>query len=251
MIDRRRFVSVVTRALPILLLGAATACGSDDSAPAAAPPPIGYSFSGRVYDGVTGEQLTRYTASLDYADTTLPASVDSAGVYYVGALPGGNDFTVEVDGMNYRPFLSHNAQLPPTGVDVSYYYDAYLFPADVLSPAATLTITAPDGTTPLAGNVSLRPTGSSSLYASPTDQPAGVPGQVWVNDEDLQAGAVSAAFTSGTVTLAQGQLVYGVTYAVTVYGVAGLQPATATFTSGVDSSLTIPLQAQATASATP
>ncbi len=164
---------------------------------------------------------------------------------------GGNDFTISIDGIVYRPFDSHNAQLPLTAVDLSYYYDAYLFPTDVLSPAATITLASPDGAPPAAGTITLRPTDSSSLYSSPASQPAGVADQVWTNDDDLQAGAVSQAFTSGTVTFAAGALVYGVTYAVTVFGADGLQPATATLVSGTDAALTIPLAAQTAGPATP
>jgi hypothetical protein len=57
---------------------------------------------------------------------------------------------------------------------------------------------------------------------------------VWDNDEDLQQRALLLPFQNGEATLAAGQLVYGVNYAVTIYGVTGHEVVTGSFTAGVD-----------------
>ncbi len=72
--------------------------------------------------------------------------------------------------------------------------------------------------------------------ADPTETPAGVPGQVWGNDDDLQFRAVTKEFSNGLVTFDQNDLVYGVLYRVDIYNVAGHAPFKGTFTAGVDAS---------------
>ena len=58
--------------------------------------------------------------------------------------------------------------------------------------------------------------------------------QLWENDEDLQQRALLVPFQNGEAALAAGELVYGVNYAVTIYGVAGHEALTGSFTAGVD-----------------
>src|SRR5262249_39661154 len=73
-----------------------------------------------------------------------------------------------------------------------------------------------------------------SLISDPIDMPAGVAGQVWHNDNDLQFASVERDFTNGTVSFAAGDLIFGVTYAVTIYNVAGHTATTAFYTAGTD-----------------
>jgi hypothetical protein len=58
--------------------------------------------------------------------------------------------------------------------------------------------------------------------------------QLWENDEDLQQRSFVLTLENGEVTLPSGQLVYGVSYEVTIYGVAGHAVQTGSFVAGVD-----------------
>jgi hypothetical protein len=195
-----------------------------------------YYFDGRVYDGVTGAKLTQYSIDLQYLDRTINGSVDSDGRYFIGSLQPFQDYTIAIRANGYRPFLSHNvmkADLAPK-VDQSQYFDAYLYPVAVTSPAATLHITLSDSEDAPSGSIRLRPTSHSSLFDTAAEMPAGVGSQVWDNDADLQFSTVNLPFSDGTVALAEGALVYGVTYAVTIYGVKGHAEFNGTYTAGED-----------------
>ena len=85
------------------------------------------------------------------------------------------------------------------------------------------------------GSIRLRPTRPLSIQ----DQAAGVTGQVWANDQDMLAAVHSRDFADGMVSFAPDELVYGVTYQVTVYDVDGYQPATATVRGGLQDTLIV------------
>jgi hypothetical protein len=228
----------------------------------------GYWFAGRVYDASTGAALTGYTLTLQYQKTTLTASVDSTGRYYVGPLPPLQDFTVAIQAGSgqgpYRSFLSHNSMLVPganlatnagnadlggPGIpsefinqsDESFYFDAYLFPQNLSTPAFNIGVTLPDSTTPPSGTIRLRPTDHSDLYSSSTDAPAGVASQLWFNSNDLQAQTVSLPFTNGTLTVPAGDLIYGVTYELDIYDVPGYQEFSTTYAAGYTGSVSYTL----------
>jgi hypothetical protein len=199
-----------------------------------------YYFSGRVYDGVTGQRLTDYKMQLQYLDRRIDGQVDSDGRYFVGPLDAFDDYTVAITAANYRSFLSHNMMRTDGDpkVDESFYFDAYLFPTDLTAPGATFTVTLSDSAMPPSGSVRMRPTSGPSLLSTPAAEPAGVASQVWGNNDDLQFRTVQKDFENGTISFMDGDLVYGVTYEVTVYNVKGHQDLVASFTAGVDANQT-------------
>ncbi len=207
-----------------------------------------YIFDGYIYDGVTNAKVTKYTLTLQYAGQTENATIDKDGRYTVGDLPALQDYTVTVTAAGYRPFISNNKQLsdstfsaPATvtapgdvsspanqnaidertfNAEESVGFDAFLFPTATAAPDTTFTIVEDDASTPPSGTLRLTPTGGSSLVN--TTAPGN---RTWGNTADLQYNTVVIAFTNGTVTVPGKQLVYGVTYNVDVFGVAGYQVA--------------------------
>jgi hypothetical protein len=143
-------------------------------------------------------------------------------------------------------FRSHNGHLGlPDEFDASgdiaelstqqvFHFDAYLFPDDLLAPEVTFIIDNGLVSMPAAGTIRLRPTSASLLANSSSETPSGVPGQLWGNDEDLQQGMITGSFSDGTITFAEGELVYGVTYQVSIYDVDGFQPFEGSYTAGVE-----------------
>jgi hypothetical protein len=198
-------------------------------------------FSGRIYDGVSLTRLTSYTIRLEYFDRVIPGSVDANGRYFVGPLLANADYSVVVEAEGYRSFLSHNERIDPSADDslMSLYYDAFLYPEGVSTPPATCRVRVSDSTDLPSGFMRFAPRSSSSLLDEDEERPVGVTStdagrQLWENDEDLQQRAVVMEFQNGEVALASGQLVYGVNYEVTIYGVAGHESVVGSFTAGVD-----------------
>jgi hypothetical protein len=204
-----------------------------------------YYFVGRIYDGVTGARLNKYQIELQYLDRRVKGTVDTDGRYFLGPLGPYQDYTIAILADGYRSFLSHNAMLPDSSpkVDQSQYFDAYLYPVSVVSPAATLHVTLADSDQAPSGSIRFRPTTHSSLFSDPVQMPAGVGMQVWDNDDDLQFATVSRDFTDGTVQLAEGDLIFGVKYAVTIYGVKDHQETNAAYTAGVNGDAAIVVKA--------
>src|SRR4029079_19288896 len=115
-------------------------------------------------------------------------------------------------------------------------FDAYLFPAALQPAPMTISVVKSDSSaTPPDGSIRLRPAGLSSIQ----DQVSGVTGQVWANDQDTLAAVFDADFTRGSIGVPAESLVYGVSYNVQVYNVAGYQPATATVRAGSQESLIV------------
>jgi hypothetical protein len=111
-----------------------------------------------------------------------------------------------------------------------------------MAPAVSLEIATVDTATGLpafgkaAGTIRLRPQTQSALEVGAGDGTAGAPRaehRVWTNDDDLLAQTITKDFTAGAVTFAVGELVYGVQYEVTIYGVDGYQPAVLSGASGI------------------
>lgn len=179
-------------------------------------------FTGRIYNGVSLDRLTDYKVTLQYFDRTLEGSVDADGRYVVGPLLANADYTISVEADGYRDFLSHNAKLAVGGSSQvsSLYYDAFLYPEGVETPAVHAKFVLQGDSKLPSGTVRFAPKGSSSLFDSDAETPAGVNRQVWLNDEDLQQRAVTRDFTDGTLDMTEGEFVLGVEYAVTVYGVS-------------------------------
>lgn len=223
------------------------ACGGDELTIAPTEPvQHTVSFVGNVYDGASGDRLTDYTLEIMVADAPTAGAVAEDGRYSVGPIGVWSDYTVLVESTGYRAFLSHNAHvgLPAefAGSDdiadipthQTLHYDAYLFPSDSVAPSATLSFQTPvTGETP-EGKIRLRPISASSLADEIDETPAGVPDQLWANDEDLQNDTLTDVFSGGTYQVADGALVYGVTYELSVWEVEGYQPLQATYRAGID-----------------
>jgi len=198
-------------------------------------------FTGRIYDGVSLSRLKDYSIRLEYFDRVIPGTVDDNGRYFVGPLLANADYSIVVVSEGYRSFLSHNERVAKTAEQSlqSLYYDAFLYPEQVSTPGANCRVRVSDSTELPSGFMRFSPTSSSILFDSNAETPVGVTStdmgrQLWENDEDLQQRALLLPFQDGEATLAAGQLVYGVNYAVTIYGVPGHEALTGSFTAGVD-----------------
>jgi hypothetical protein len=237
---------IFTRFLaPVILCAAATGCG-----------PVNDVFLvGQVYDGALGTRIPDYTMAVVYRDKTIDAEVAKpGGRFLVEHLPVFQDYTVEITAKGFRGFRSHNPMFnlpnpnaqdrPDDSSAQTFYFDAYLFPAGLKAPPVTLTVHKDTSMGELAsGKVRIRPTSESLLADTTAETPAGVGNQLWENDEDLQAKSIDKTFTNGAIDLAEGDLVYGVHYLVSIYDVDGYQPFEGTLTAGVDSSRTLVLTA--------
>jgi hypothetical protein len=212
------------------------------------------SFVGYVYDGVSGARLTGYTLQVVVsAAAPVNATVDVEGRYETGAIGAWNDYTVVIALAGYRAFKSHNARvgLPPElsqSDDIAdipthqtLFFDAYLFPDDLEPPTADFTIDTPNPLEEVSGKMRLRPASPSVLADEGLETPAGVEGQVWSNDEDLQNITINEEFTNGALSIEEG-LVYGVSYLVDIYDVAGYQPFAGVYTAGVEKDKTFVLE---------
>jgi len=211
------------------------------------------SFTGYIFDGVTGDRVTDYTIQHQVTAEPTSGTVDGEGRYALGAFSVWDDFTIIIDASGYRPFLSHNRNTGlPSGVagsdDVAdidshqtLHYDAYLFPSDQEAPAVTFTIKSPLPEEQPEGTMRIRPVTASVLADQSTEIPVGVNGQQWFNDEDLQGNTLTKSFTGGELSLESGQLVYGVRYAIDIYDVTGYQPFTGNYTAGVETDKTFTL----------
>jgi len=221
-----------TRTIPLLLLTASLMMLASCS-------PLGsFNFTGRVYDGASGNRLSDYAIRAEYWDTSVDGQVDAVGRYTLGSIPEGQDFTVVIEAEGYRSFMAHTALLEDATPErtESLYFDAYLFPEGLPSPQVRFHINLPEQDILAAGVIRLEPSSSSSLY-SESSEPVGISDgthgrQIWRNDDDLQFRSVTRAFTDGQVTFEEGELVYGVTYSVTVLDVDGYADLSTSYTSG-------------------
>jgi hypothetical protein len=198
-------------------------------------------FSGRIYDGVSLSRLTDYAIRLEYFDRSIPGTVDATGRYFVGPLLANADYSIVVESEGYRSFLSHNERIEDDADEAmsSLYFDAFLYPEGVATPGATCRVRLSDSTELPSGFMRFAPRSSSSLLDEDAELPVGVESgdsgrQLWSNDEDLQQRSLVLPFENGEVGLQSGQLVYGVDYAVTIYGVSGHEVLNGSYVAGVD-----------------
>jgi hypothetical protein len=236
------------------------ACGGFDELTLQAAPAVAHTvtFVGYVYDGAVGARLTEYTIRVLVANDSQTGKVDPDGRYVLGPVSAWDDFTIVIDAGGYRPFLSHNAHigLPPEldgsdaiddiGTSQTRHYDAYVFPGDLLAPGVTFTIKTDVPDAKPSGMMRLRPVSFSVIANESEETPSGVPGQLWTNDEDLQANSIARVFTDGKVSVTAEELVYGVTYQIDIYDVADYQPFQAYYLAGKEGDKTFTLVEEAT-----
>ena len=216
-------------------------------------------FMGSVFDGASGAVLTAYDITLVYGQHRVKGTVDAAGRYVVGPLPAWNDYGIEIGAAYYRWFSSYNAGIAPPAPPASGMgsvlsadvyqanttqtknFDAYVFPDSLTAPATTISIVQ-GGPMPMpsAGSLRLQPTSQPSIQG----QSSGVPSQIWTNDQDILAAAITESFSAGNYVVEAGRLVYGVTYQITIYNVEGFQPATGTIRGGLEVGASITLAPQ-------
>jgi hypothetical protein len=242
-----------------ILLGALIAfplsgCGSNNDGAAAAATHDVF-FDGYVYDGALGTRLQGYKLEIQYRDTVVSGTVAPDGRYLVGPIPVFQDYSVTVTADGYRSFRSHNAgysipgpdsleaALAGTSTAQTHFFDAYLFPSGLQSGDVNLGVRqlVTTGAPVAEGKLRLRAVSQSLLADSAGDTPSGVPGQLWTNDEDLQSKPVTKDISGGQVTVAGAELVYGVSYLLTIYDVPGYQPFESTITAGRDGAKTFAL----------
>ena len=214
-------------------------------------------FVGYAYDGATGARLDKSVlndVSILFGDKTIAFEITDDGRFVSrDPLPTWRDYTVKIDATGYRSFSSSN-----TGIDVpaslamtdgvaqaetvqTLDFAAYLFPVSLKAPKFTLQIAVPDPLTggPVTdmvnGQLRLRPQTSSAILigTSSATTPAK---RVWANSGDLLTQTIERSFTNGSASIDEGEMVYGVAYQLTVFGVDGYQPLDFTGTSGVGSS---------------
>jgi len=245
------------RPAPWLLLGSLVLGGCADAERLEPPPRTTVAhtveFVGYVFDGASGSRLTAYDVELMSGATAVTGSVAEDGRFRVGPINAWSDYSITIGAGDYRTFVSHNRRpgLPPElaqSDDIAevssqqvLHYDAYLFPSALEAPEVTFTITTPIETPP-SGSIRLRPTSASVLTDDPSETPSGVPGQVWDNDEDLQAASLSETFSDGSVDIGAGELLYGVTYAVSIFDVVAHQPFSGTYLAGIETDKTFALE---------
>jgi hypothetical protein len=195
-------------------------------------------FTGRVYDGVSQARLAKYEIRLEYFDRVIEGSVDESGRYVVGPLLPNADYTIVIEAEGFRSFLSHNKRFTSTtdaAPRTSFYYDAFLYPEALPTPAVRCRFRLSGATSLPTGFVRLSPRSSSSLFDDVDELPAGVDRQVWSNDEDLQQRAVVKELVDGNASFEAGELTFGVSYAVTLYGTSNYTLASdAALRAGVD-----------------
>ncbi len=220
-------------------------------------------FEGFVYDGASGQRLippALKAVTLTFGGKAIPTLIGPDGRFVTQKpLPTWQDYTVSIDAMGYRKFASYNL-----GIDIpaslrmtdgiaesatrqTFHVDAQLFPDALQSAALTLTVGHEDDFSatpppiPAAGVARFRPQAVSLIERSlMTTQPPR-----WLNHEDLLTRTVVKNFDGGKILLAQNELVYGVSYELTIYGVPEYQPIVLSgpqgITAGVVSSQTIQL----------
>jgi hypothetical protein len=219
-------------------------------------------FTGRVFDGVTNTALTGYTLTIQYANAQGAAVVDGNGRYVTTPMPWFSDFTVSITKDGYRTLLSHNSfeTLLPLDIResvlgtlddrndvISLHYDAYLYPTTIQTPEVTFTVALGDSDRTAKGTLRAQPRSAPALAEGTGDTPAGIAGQLWANDADVQAATVTVELDEGKATFLAGSFVYGVTYDLRVFNVAGYREGTLTWRAGFDADRTItvePLAAQ-------
>ncbi|HWV39425.1 MAG TPA: hypothetical protein VN033_13230 [Vulgatibacter sp.] len=206
-----------------------------------------YYFSGHIYDGVNGTRLTNYSLDLQYKNQTIAATIAEDGRYSVGPLPYFQDYTIRIRAEGYRSFLSHNAgiqfewpdevtQVDRFAPEKGFYYNAFLFPAALQAPGATVWVTLADSTAkPSTGTVRFSPVNSSSIQ----DMFPALMGKVWTNSDDLQLRAFTKPVVNGVAAVEPGELVYGVLYEVTVFGVDGYAPGSTSIVAGFEDGVTV------------
>lgn len=203
-------------------------------------------FVGYAYNGATGARLSKaqITAiSVKYRDQIIDTVIEDDGRFVTAKpLPTWQDYAVYIGAPGFRPFVSRNP-----GIDVpaslamtdalagtktvqTFQVEASLFPLDLKAPNVTLTIDQSDAFTTVppppraVGSIRLKPQSPSVLEASPQQATTVNVRRRWSNDEDLLTQTITKPFADGKAEILAGELLYGVPYQITVFGVPDYQP---------------------------
>jgi hypothetical protein len=197
-------------------------------------------FNGSVFDGVTGQKVTNYRIELDYFGRYYRGAVKGNGDFELAGVPAYHDYAVHIVAPGFRDFYSANTQHEDkVHANRSYKYVAYLYSENAPIADSSVTVQLADSGNVPSGQIRLRPTTISSLMDEDAETPALIDDQLWNNDNDLLAQTVWADITDGVATIPGSQLLFGVTYQVTVLNVPGYQlQDDQTFLAGVDDART-------------
>ncbi len=249
----------LARVLPFVIFGPLALPVAGCADPTTITPPVKEAvhathtvdFGGSVFDGALGSRLTAYSIEASVGGALIPGEVDASGRFALEGIGAFDDYSIAITAEGYRAFLSHNAHVGlPSALGASdlgtfsthrdLIFDAYVFPASLVTEATTLTVETSIPENKPSGTARLRPLASSVLVDA-GDTPESVNGQIWANDEDLQAGVVTKSFTDGALQLDAGELVYGVTYRVDIYDVPDQQPFQGIYKAGTEADKTFTL----------
>lgn len=203
-------------------------------------------FTGYVYDGASGARLTKAqltAVSVKYRSEVIVADIEADGRFVTQKpLPTWQDYLVYIGAAGYRPFVSQNLGIDvPASVAMTndlvsgkttqtFQMEATLFPVALKSPKVSLTIdtadmaSAEEALPRSAGQIRLVPKSLSVLEPASGSGSSLVRARRWLNDEDLKNQTLIKPFVGGVAEFAEGELVYGVSYEVSIFGVMGYQP---------------------------
>jgi|GEM_PF-6522219 len=211
--------------------------------------PEGFYYEGFIYNGVTNERVTELTISASQRGDSVAANVDEDGHFLLGPIKPDHDYVVTIDADGYRDFFAAERGLSnlPNSEDnqATFYYEAFLFPDDIVSPEVTLDFFTPDGIDARPnGTLRLTPTVGNALSAIHLDGSTtvgSVSGQTWSNDADRRERTVTFSVEDGQVVVSEGELVYGVAYQGTIFGSEGYAYEDFFYTSGLEGDRTVSL----------
>ncbi len=220
------------KALTMLLFTAAilAACDSSDSSDS----DYGATYGGWVYDVTTGSQITDYEIFIDTANQRYKGSVNKEGKFSIDGVPYNADYRVTVSADNYTTFYSTNLKSDTEVYDAEdndsgeVYSESVqnnsweinlryvpMVPATVTSTAFTANIyDQTTGNRISSGNYKLvRGDLSSNISSIGGSSSIGT----WTQDANI----VGGSFTEGTITVNQGELLYGYKYSIQIFNSTG------------------------------
>lgn len=223
----------------VLCLAFAVGCGlssdGDDGVSRQLLEDTQYTIGGYVFDVSTGAKLTSYTVKVELADKTLTGSVNATtGKYTVSGLRLTDDYQITVTATGYNTFTSTNNQIrnAASGANLEVVdnrrtdlMSVPMIPTTLQTAAVEVNIYDRDTGAPVAVS------GYYKLYTNGATAPNGLNtvesnGFQYGQDQDV----ITGTFTNGTLNITAGTLLYGYSYTIDVYNVAGYNTGTGTVT---------------------